>query len=67
MKEISLTAEQTLALIVLLLPLIIYLWHHLGTYQLDIESKTEPEGKDTRKLTNANYGAYIQLAGRYYN
>ena len=67
MNEISLTAEQTLALIVLLLPLIIYLWHHLGTYQLDIESKTEPEGKDTRKLTNANYGAYIQLAGRYYN
>ena len=67
MNELTLTNEQALALITLLLPLIIYLWHHLGTYQLDIEPKTEPEGKDTRKLTNANYGAYIQLAGRYYN
>ena len=45
----------------------VYLWQHLGTYQLDIEPKTEPEGKDTSKLKNANYGAYIQLAGRYYN
>ena len=67
MNELTLANEQALALITLLLPLIIYLWHHLGTYQLDIEPKTEPEGKDTRKLTNANYGAYIQLAGRYYN
>lgn len=67
MNEITLTAEQTLALIALLLPLTIYLWLHLGTFQLDIEPKTEPEGKDTRKLTSVNYGAYIQLAGRYYN
>lgn len=34
MNEITLTAEQTLALIALLLPLTIYLWLHLGTYQL---------------------------------
>ena len=67
MNELTLANEQALALITLLLPLIIYLWHHLGTYQLDIEPKTEPEGKDTSKLKNANYGAYIQLAGRYYN
>ena len=67
MNELTLTNEQALALITLLLPLIIYLWHHLGTYQLDIEPKTEPEGKDTSKLKNANNGAYNQLAGRYYN
>ena len=67
MNELTLANEQASALITLLLPLIIYLWHHLGTYQLDIEPKTELEGKDTSKLKNANYGAYIQLAGRYYN
>lgn len=67
MQELNLTLEQTMTLIVILLPVVIYLWHHLGSFQLDIEPKTKPEGKYTRRLTNANYGAYIQSQGRYYN
>ncbi|HFI0236638.1 TPA: hypothetical protein ACGPAL_000760 [Streptococcus suis] len=67
MNELNLPPEQTLALIAILLPLVIYLWHHLGTFQLDIEPKNTLEGKDTRPLTNANYGAYIQSQSRYYN
>lgn len=67
MHELNISPEQTLALIVILLPLVIYLWHHLGTFQLDITPKTKPENKgDTRPLTNANYGAYIQSQSRYY-
>lgn len=65
--ELALTTEQALLLIVVLVPILIYSWLHLGTYQLDIEPKTRAEGKHTRKLTNANYGAYIQAQGRYYN
>ncbi|MGE9834136.1 hypothetical protein [Streptococcus orisratti] len=67
MQELNLTIEQSLTLIAILTPLVIYLWHHLGTFQLDIEPKNTPEGKDTGPLTNANYGAYIQSQGRYYN
>lgn len=67
MEELNLTPEQTLVLIVILLPLVIYLWHHLGTFRLDIESKNKTENEHTRQLTNANYGAYIQSQGRYYN
>ncbi|HEM4630271.1 TPA: hypothetical protein U1Z87_001176 [Streptococcus suis] len=67
MQELNLTPEQTLSLIVILLPVVIYLWHHLGSFQLDIEPKPNPEGNNTRRLTNANYGAYIQLAGKRYN
>lgn len=67
MDELALTTEQTLLLIVVLVPVLIYSWLHLGTYQLDIEPISKPESKDTRKLTNANYGAYIQAQGRYYN
>lgn len=66
-EELNLPPEQTLALIAILLPLVVYLWFHLGTYQLHSKPKTELEGKDTRRLTNANYGAYIQAQGRYYN
>ena len=66
-EELNLPPEQTLALIAILFPLVVYLWHHLGTFQLDIEPKNTPEGKDTRPLTNVNYGAYIQSQGRYYN
>lgn len=67
MDELALTTEQTLLLIVVLVPILIYSWLHLGTYQFDIEPKTRAEGKYTCKLTNANYGAYIQSQGRYYN
>lgn len=69
MQELNLTLEQSLSLIVILFPLAIFLWFGvgLGSFQLDIEPKTKPEGKHTRRLTNANYGAYIQAQGRYYN
>lgn len=67
MQELNLTPEQTLSLIIILLPVVIHLWHHLGSFQLDIEPKNKPEGNHTRRLTNANYGAYIQSQGRYYN
>lgn len=47
MQELNLTPEQTLSLIVILLPVVIYLWHHLGSFQLDIEPKNKPEGNQT--------------------
>lgn len=66
-EELNLTPEQTMTLIAILFPVVIYLWHHLGSFQLDIEPKTKPEGKHTRPLENERYGAYIQSQGRYYN
>lgn len=66
-EELNLPPEQTLALIAILLPLVVYLWFHLGTYQLHSKPKNTPEGQYPRQLTNANYGAYIQAQGRYYN
>ncbi|HFI0041612.1 TPA: hypothetical protein ACGOTH_002129 [Streptococcus suis] len=63
----EMTIETALTLIAILTPLNVYLWLHLGTYQLHSKPKTEPEGNNSRRLTNANYGAYIQAQGRYYN
>ncbi|HEM3634294.1 TPA: hypothetical protein U1C38_002174 [Streptococcus suis] len=63
----GMTVENALLLIVVLVPILIYSWLHLGTFQLDIEPKIKTEGKDTRPLENANYGAYIQSQDRYYN
>ncbi|HEL2527431.1 TPA: hypothetical protein T7M07_001223 [Streptococcus suis] len=65
--EPMLTVEQGLIFLAVLTPLTIYLWTHLGTYQLDIEPKNKSEGKNTDKLQNPHYGAYIQLAGKRYN
>lgn len=65
--ELALTTEQALLLIAFLVPIIFYSWFHLGTYQLHNEPQRELEDKDTHKLTNANYRAYIQAQGRYYN
>ncbi|HEM2541027.1 TPA: hypothetical protein U0398_000044 [Streptococcus suis] len=68
-EELTLTFEQTLILLTILTPLNIFLWFGvgLGTFQAPDKPKTKPEGNDTRQLTNANYGAYIQSQGRYYN
>ncbi len=65
----EMTIETALVLIAILTPLNLYLWFcvGLGTYQLDIEPKIKTEGQYTRPLENANYGAYIQSQGRYYN
>ncbi|WP_449461195.1 hypothetical protein [Streptococcus suis] len=67
MTEPMLTVEQGLLFLAILTPLTIYLWTHLGTYQLDIEPKINTEGKDTDRRQNPHYGAYIQLAGKRYN
>ncbi|HEM4412102.1 TPA: hypothetical protein ACHVGK_001294 [Streptococcus suis] len=69
MEELTLTTEQALILIAILTPLNLILWFGvgLGTFQLHSKPKNVSEGKHTRPLTNANYGAYIQSQGRYYN
>ncbi|MCK4004406.1 hypothetical protein HCC50_03400 [Streptococcus suis] len=63
----EMTIETALTLIAILTPLNIFLWLHLGTYQLHSKPKDKPEGKHTRPLKNERYGAYIQSQGRYYN
>ncbi|HEM3703828.1 TPA: hypothetical protein U1C94_000085 [Streptococcus suis] len=65
----EMTIETALTLIAIITPLNIVLWFGvgLGTFQAPSKPKIEPEGKYTRRLTNANYGAYIQSQGRYYN
>ncbi|MFM0877674.1 hypothetical protein [Streptococcus suis] len=65
----EMTIETALTLLAIFTPLNIFLWFGvgLGTFQARSKPKTEPEGKHTRRLTNANYGAYIQAQGRYYN
>ncbi|HFI0618105.1 TPA: hypothetical protein ACGOZH_001597 [Streptococcus suis] len=68
-EELPLTFEQTLILLAILTPINLFLWFHvgLGTFRAPDKPKTEPEGNHSRRLTNANYGAYIQAQGRYYN
>ncbi|WP_099775927.1 hypothetical protein [Streptococcus suis] len=68
-EELTLTFEQTLILLAILIPINFFLWFGvgLGTFQAPDKPKIKPEGKHTRRLTNANYGAYIQAQGRYYN
>lgn len=65
----EMTIETALTLLAIITPLNIVLWFGvgLGTFQAPDKPKTEPEGNHTRRLTNANYGAYIQSQGRYYN
>ncbi|MFM0581481.1 hypothetical protein P7J30_05970 [Streptococcus suis] len=65
----EMTIETALTLIAILTPLNLFLWFRvgLGTFQLRSKPKIKPEGKYTRRLKNANYGAYIQSQGRYYN
>lgn len=67
MEEFTLTVEQGLLFLAVLTSLTIYLWTHLGTYQLHSKPKNVSEGKHTRPLENERYGAYIQLAGKRYN
>ncbi|HEM6543395.1 TPA: hypothetical protein U2E04_002026 [Streptococcus suis] len=69
MEELTLTIEQTLTLIAVLIPLNLILWFGvgLGTFQLHSKPQNTSEGKYTRPLENERYGAYIQLAGKRYN
>ncbi|HEM3578170.1 TPA: hypothetical protein U1C15_001844 [Streptococcus suis] len=68
-EELVLTFEQTMILLAILTPLNIVLWFRvgLGNFQAPDKPKTKPEGNNPRRLTNENYGAYIQAQGRYYN
>lgn len=65
----EMTIETALTLLAIFTPLNMVLWFGvgLGTYQLHSKPKIKPEGNHTKRLTNANYGAYIQAQGRYYN
>ncbi|CRH91916.1 Uncharacterised protein [Chlamydia trachomatis] len=45
MELLNLSFEESLILLVILIPLAICLWCHLGTYQLDTKPKNNPEGK----------------------
>lgn len=65
----EMTIETALTLLAIITPLNMFLWFRvgLGTFQAPDKPKTKPEGNHTRRLTNANYGAYIQSQGRYYN
>ncbi|MGT2801006.1 hypothetical protein JavanS292_0012 [Streptococcus satellite phage Javan292] len=68
--ELDLPIEQLLALVIILGIVNIFLWRDLGHFEIDVEPKKKPveeDAKDTRKLQNPNYGAYIQLAGKRYN
>ncbi|CYX31891.1 putative phage membrane protein [Streptococcus suis] len=40
----EMTTETAITLIAILTPLNIYLWHHLGSFQLHSKPKTKPEG-----------------------
>lgn len=65
----EMTIETALTLLAIFTPLNMVLWFcvGLGTFQAPDKPKTKSEGNHTRRLTNANYGAYIQSQGRYYN
>ncbi|HFU4463302.1 TPA: hypothetical protein ACGO9X_000566 [Streptococcus suis] len=65
----EMTIETALTLLAIITPLNIVLWFGvgLGTFRAPDKPKNKPEGQYTRRLTNANYGAYIQAQGRYYN
>ncbi|HFI0119236.1 TPA: hypothetical protein ACGPB3_000146 [Streptococcus suis] len=65
----EMTIETALTLLAISIPLNIFLWFGvgLGSFQASDKPKKEPEGNHSRRLTNANYGAYIQAQGRYYN
>ncbi|MEX5398737.1 hypothetical protein ABPH35_10345 [Streptococcus sp. ZJ93] len=65
--EINLPIEQKIILVIILVIVNMFLWRNVGHFRLDSKPKKKPTDKDTRKLQNANYGAYIQAQGRYYN
>ena len=69
-QELNLTPAEMKLLFLVLVILLVKLWRHKSYFKLDIEPKepthTQPVAK-TPELRNANYGAYIQSQGRYYN
>ncbi|HEL2309454.1 TPA: hypothetical protein U0510_000543 [Streptococcus suis] len=67
MEELNLSVEQTIFLIIVPIPLVVYKWHQIGRISYDIQSKKKVEGESTDPTLNANYEAYIWLAGKRYN
>lgn len=69
-QELNLTPAEMKLLFLVLVILLVKLWRHKSYFKLDIEPKepthAQPVAK-TPELHNANYGAYIQSQGRYYN
>lgn len=67
MDEITLSIQERLGLLAILVPLIVYLWTHWGPDKPVDRSKQMAEGDNATKIKNDRYGAYIQLAGKRYN
>ncbi|GGE36883.1 hypothetical protein [Streptococcus himalayensis] len=65
--ELDLPIEQLLALVIILGIVNIFLWRHLGVFQLASKPQKKPIDKDTTEQLNPNYGAYIQLGMRRNN
>ena len=63
----ELNPNVAIFLIITLAPLAIYLWCNTGSIQPEYKRENDAEYKSTDKITNINYGAYIQSQGRYYN
>lgn len=53
----EMTIETALTLLAILTPLNIFLWRHLGTYQLHSKPKNKSGNQYTRPLENESYGA----------
>ncbi|MEW4354080.1 hypothetical protein AB1I63_04160 [Streptococcus pneumoniae] len=67
LDELNLPLDQVIILTVVTLTIAIYLWRHLGYFQLDTETKSERVDKYTKEELNPCYGAYIQLGMRRSN
>ncbi len=63
----ELNPSVAIFLLITLTPLAIYLWCNTGSIQPEYKHKNDIKDKNTDKITNVNYGAYIQSQGRYYN
>lgn len=67
MNELNLTIEQSLVLIAILsiiLAIELYTLHH---YKTEIAPPAQPPQTPKQPVYLERYGAYIQLAGQYYN
>ena len=63
----ELNPNVAIFLIITLTPLAIYLWFNISPTQPKHKRKNNQEYESPDKITNVNYGAYIQSQGRYYN
>ncbi len=66
-NELNLSVNQFIILAIILSIAITILWSKKSYVQIDIEPEKEPVDDNTTRNLNANYGAYIQSQGKYYN